>query len=241
MNIFRRDLILGISGAVALRGADRVPVLVELFTSEGCSSCPPADQFLLKLAAQNLVPGVAVIPLSEHVDYWNRLGWKDPFSSAAYSGRQGVYAEQFRGVGTYTPQLVIDGVRECVGSDSAKALRLIAEAGRTPKSVVQVEWKDKIEIRIDGSCPMGKADVVLAITESNLSSNVRRGENSGRRLPHTAVTRSLTTIGYWEHGFVASQKVALDPSWKRTDLTAVVFAQDRRTRRISAAGSGRLG
>jgi hypothetical protein len=118
------------------------PVMVELFTSEGCSSCPPADLLLQKLERGQLVPGVTVIGLSEHVDYWNHLGWADPFSSAQMTARQQDYAARFRSKGAYTPQMVVDGVEEFVGSDGAQARRAIAVAAQRTKLEVTADLVD---------------------------------------------------------------------------------------------------
>ncbi len=116
----------------------RTPVLVELFTSEGCSSCPPADELLANLAKSQPVAGALVIPLSEHVDYWNHLGWSDPYSSRLFSERQSAYAAAFRNSGVYTPQAVVDGGVELVGSDQSKMQSAIASAAREPKLHVVV-------------------------------------------------------------------------------------------------------
>lgn len=186
----------------------RSPVLVELFTSEGCSSCPPADELLTRLDQMQPVPGVKVIALSQHVDYWNRLGWADPYSSAEFSRRQSEYAEAFRIDGNYTPQMVVDGQAEFVGSNMSKARNAIIKAAQSAKATVQItrvgnssEAKTvtvPLQVRIESLPPVSSGDtveVLLAITEDNLRSNVLRGENGGRLLKHTAVVRRLSVIG----------------------------------------------
>lgn len=222
----------------------RIPVLVELFTSEGCSSCPPADYLLSQLLRHQPVEGVQVIPLSEHVDYWNQLGWTDPFSSAGFTDRQRQYAAVFRGDGVYTPQMVVDGKAELVGSDSRKALRAITEAAKAPKASVSLSCSANpfgLQVRIDGVQSDG--DVLLALTENALDSSVTRGENRGLRMEHDGVTRRITTIGVVkkQQAFAAMPKLAIDKGWKRENLSAVVFVQDRSNRRISGAGQIAIG
>jgi len=207
------------------------PVLVELFTSEGCSSCPPADALLMELQEAG-----EVCVLSEHVDYWNRLGWVDPFASAQFSERQKHYADRLRS-GIYTPQMVVDGRTELVGSDKAGALRAIADAARQPKAAVAVApgGGGSLAIRVEPlPGAQGPLDVYLAVTEGRLHSQVLRGENAGRRLEHTAVVRRLTVLGGPAPGqaFTATPQVAVDPGWKRGDLRAVVFVQERMSGRI---------
>jgi hypothetical protein len=187
----------------ALEPADgaRSPVIVELFTSEGCSSCPPADAVLAQLQQTQPVAGVEVITLSEHVDYWNYIGWTDPFSSSAFSARQEIYAKAFgQQDNVYTPQMIVDGQTEFNGSAMNIAREAIAKAARSPKADVRIvipetkAQKDNQKVGLNVSVknvpPVNQGDVaevILAITEDNLSSNVSRGENSGRKLAHTAV------------------------------------------------------
>src|SRR5438105_14096950 len=139
-------LILTCGAALA-----ETPVLVELVTSEGCSSCPPADQLLAKLESQQPVAGVRIVALSEHVDYWDRLGWRDPFSSAQFTGRQQEYSQMFHDSGPYTPEMVVDGVAGFVGNQSTDAVKTITQAARAAKANMRVAAADgKISIQADG-------------------------------------------------------------------------------------------
>ncbi len=229
------------------------PVIVELFTSEGCSSCPPADQLLSRLDKEQSIPGANIIALSQHVDYWNQLGWRDPYSSSQFSARQSSYAEAFGRDGVYTPQMVVDGHLEFVGSNATKAREAITEAARSPKAKVQIENTPNTETRESGTVQFtvrvedlpaitagDTAEVLLAIAESDLSSSVARGENAGRNLRHTAVVRQLATIGSIsktkdEASFTAAPVVNISNSWRRDKLRAVVIVQERIGRRVLGA------
>ena len=232
----------------------RRPVIVELFTSEGCSSCPPADALLARLDKTQPVEGAEVIPLALHVDYWNHLGWSDPFSSRQFSERQGEYAAAFSKADVYTPQMVVDGVKEFNGSNSSLAQEAIGKAAREPKGEVlitrapsQSEGFVRVTARIDKfpkPTDGEAADVLLAVTESGLASDVARGENSGRKLTHVGVVRSLKSLGGLPEApgdtFKAETEVPVEKGWRRENLRAVVFAQERGTRRVLAAGSLKL-
>ena len=224
----------------------RVPVLVELFTSEGCSSCPSADQALEQLQKTQPIENAIVIPLSEHVDYWNSIGWTDPFSSAAFSDRQRGYARALRLESIYTPQMVVNGQTEFVGSDRSRATTAIARAAGAPHADVQVKplfaagSVARLDVRIENLPSVrggDTAEVMLAITEDGLRSNVARGENAGRRLAHTAVVRQMRSLGAATSGqpFTAGPPLTIDPRWKRSDLSAVVFVQERAGRRVLGA------
>ena len=213
-------------------------VLVELFTSEGCSSCPPADALLARLDQLQPVAGVTVIPLEEHVDYWDRLGWRDPFSSAEVTARQQRYAEVLHVEGPYTPQMVIDGRREFVGNDSKQALGGLANAAhdaKTPVSVtVREKSSDRISLAVQVNASGSAGDILLAIAETGLASDVARGENAGRNLKHSAVMRRLSAIGRLKVGeaFSAEPIVKLAKDWKTENLRVVVFIQERESGRI---------
>lgn len=219
----------------------RSPVIVELFTSEGCSSCPPADALLSHLVKTQPVPGAEVIALGEHVDYWNHGGWSDPFSSRQFSARQNDYSSAFRRDNVYTPQMIVDGKTEFVGSDDDRADQAIAQAARAPKADVQVAriGPDKLSVQVDhlpASVRNDPANVVLAITEDGLSSSVGGGENSGRHLAHSAVVRQWRVLGTTSGGaFTENLTVALADGWKRDNLHAVVFVQKRASRQIIGA------
>lgn len=227
--------------AQAPKNGNRVPVIVELFTSEGCSSCPPADEVLSKLDRTQPVEEAEIIALGEHVDYWNYIGWTDPFSSPAFSERQNEYMTAFGRDGAYTPQMIVDGKAEFVGSNWNKAIAAIADAARAPKADMQISFSaksaDSISIDVRATNPPtsdGVVDLMLAITESDLASHVSRGENAGRRLTHRTVVRKLLPIG---SGLTGNSTVTMEKSWKRENLRAVAFLQERKTRRILGASS----
>jgi len=224
----------------------RVPVIVELFTSEGCSSCPPADDVLSKLVAEQPVPNVQIIGLSEHVDYWNHLGWRDPYSDARFTARQKDYAATFALTSLYTPQVVVDGRGEFVGTDVARIVAAATRAARQPRTTIGVEREgrsadgESLRVEVAGIAARSRddsADIVLAVTEDHLTSTVSRGENQGRRLTHAAVVRRLTTIGRLTGAsrFASRSFVAIDAGWKREALHAVVFVQDNDSRAILGA------
>jgi hypothetical protein len=197
----------------------RTPVLVELFTSEGCSDCPPADALLERLDRSQPVSGAELIVLSEHVDYWNHIGWKDPYSSHEYSERQGAYAGQFGLGSVYTPQMVIDGRFEFVGSDERRAISTIESAAKTAKIPVSInsihlEADNMVSLRIvtgqlPSSAAAGSAEVVIAIADESDESHVSRGENAGKTLKHIAVLRSLTRVGTVDRAEAFSRDVSI--------------------------------
>ena len=224
-------------------------VVVELFTSEGCSSCPPADALLAKLDHEQRLGNAEIIALEEHVDYWDQLGWRDPFSSAQWTERQQDYAAAFRSDGVYTPQMVVDGRAEFVGSSQSRVRSAIAEAVREPKAEVTLlsrppsDGKARVALAVK-MLPVPesqKAQVWLAVTETGLHSNVSRGENAGEDLHHAAVVRSLRKVGEAapnrDADYSGEHDVQLDPAWKKENLRVVAFVQDAKTRHILGAAS----
>jgi hypothetical protein len=229
--------------------ASRSPVVVELFTSEGCSSCPPADALLSQLADEKLGSNVQLIALEEHVDYWNDLGWVDPFSSRDWTARQYVYAGVLKNGNPYTPQMVVDGTVEFVGSHTQQARESILKAASNTKIPVSMERGksgrgDQLEFsakagKLEGKTGSDTAEVWLAVTETGLHSAVTRGENAGEDLHHAAIVRFLRKIGEAkgdrEPSFAGEATVPLKKEWKHENLRAVLFVQEKKSRRILGA------
>ncbi|MFD1560294.1 DUF1223 domain-containing protein [Paraburkholderia silviterrae] len=169
------------------------PVVVELFTSEGCSSCPPADRFLSELSDTR----TDVLPLAFHVTYWNQLGWKDPFSFDGADARQAQYAQRFRDF-AYTPEMVIDGKAEMVGSNRTAASAAIVHAksmGVTAATVSATREGGSVSVSIGPGS--GSARVLLVSYDARHVTAIGRGENAGHTLTESNVVRSLATIGQW--------------------------------------------
>ncbi len=215
----------------AVASAGSTAVVVELFTSEGCSSCPPADALLARLAREGL-PGTRVLGLSEHVDYWNGPGWRDPFSSPLFTQRQEAYAGQLGSSTLYTPQAVVDGEAEVLGGDEAGLRAAILRAARAPRGALVLRRSPE-GIAVEGAWPGGRATVRVALVEDGVESRVTGGENGGRTLRHDGVVRWLGTAGEGDGAFRGA--VALPPAG-RGRVRVVAFAQAGSTGRILAAG-----
>jgi len=241
--LFAAILVLSsASHLAAAENAVRTPVLLELFTSEGCSSCPPADRLLAAFDQKQPVAGADLIVLSEHVDYWDRLGWKDPFSSPLYTARQQEYANRLHGGGAYTPQLVVDGRFGLVGSDDREAAAAIQKAMREPKLAIVLSRASRDESKVTlhimtpaDSASTGRQGVLYAaLADNRAESHVARGENAGRSLAHVAVTRVLKQVGVIDLGAAADREVTLpvQPGMGTTGLRLVAFIQDSKTGHI---------
>jgi len=253
-----KTLLLSALVALALstRGTEAappVPVIVELFTSEGCWDCPPADDVLEQFVSAQPIGGVEIIGLGEHVDYWDRLGWKDRFSSARLTDRQQIYQARFNTESIYTPQMVVDGRAEFIGSDGKAARSAIKKALKAPHGVVRLSIgpgartqgaAQSIAVTVTASDlprlgPGDHADIVVAVTEDHLQSDVKRGENRGRKLTHAAVVRHMAIVGQARAGGVSSARteVPLSPDWRRDALKVVAFVQEQRGRAILGAAA----
>jgi hypothetical protein len=265
ISMMRRCLLLAVVALLIpsdrLRAALPTPVIVELFTSEGCSDCPPADTLLEKLIATPPVGGVQVIGLGQHVDYWDRLGWKDRFSSAVLTNRQQLYQTRFGTESIYTPQMVVDGRAEFVGSDAGAARKAIERALTVPHGTVTIDLSSigaelAPPLRADQGHPLhvavaisdlpppvrgDRADIIVLVTESGLRTEVKRGENHGRTLSHAPVVRYLATIGQVADAGASTgikqADIPLAADWQRDHLAVVAFVQELHSRAILAAAS----
>jgi hypothetical protein len=199
------------------------PLVLELFTSQGCSSCPPADRLLATFAAD---PQLA--PLSFHVDYWNDLGWKDPYSLTAWTERQHGYARALGEPRVYTPELVIGGAVGLVGSSTGQIKLAIANARRPDLLAATGTWKDGA-LEVTATAP-ADADVFVAVWEASRTVHVPRGENAGAKLSNVRIVRRLERVAV--AGKRGTLRVALDRAWGETG--AVAFAQ-RPDRKIVAS------
>ena len=242
------------AGALLSMAADndrsRVPVLLELFTSEGCSSCPPADRLLQLFDQSQPVANANLIVLSEHVDYWDRLGWKDPFSSPQFTARQQDYAGRYSREGVYTPQLVVDGRFALVGSDSREANAAIQKAAREPKVAIALsdvardgkQVKARVDVPGDANSKRRSAVLYLVIADNRAQSQVARGENAGRSLAHVAVTRVLKDAGTIDLRSASFKDVALTvPAGAGANgLRLIAFLEDPASGHILGAAAQKL-
>jgi hypothetical protein len=229
-----------VSGQAAAKQA--VPVLVELFTSEGCSSCPLADAVLARLVRDQPVPGARVIALGEHVDYWDDLGWRDSFSGSLFTDRQSDYVRKFRLSGSYTPQLVIGGRLQVLGGDESAARQAIARIASSPAGTMTLRLLEgsgtDVTVDVQASWSGGEAEVLLAVVEDHAVTKVTRGENAGRTLEHAAVVRSMSSLG--RVAGVFSGRTRIDGHQVRGPARVVVFAQAPDGGSVYAAESAAL-
>lgn len=237
--LFSAGLVCSFARHAPAADIARHPVLVELFTSEGCSSCPPADALLMRLDQQQPVPGAEIIALGEHVDYWDSQGWTDRFSRHDVTERQTDYSSRFRIEGPYTPQMVVDGRYQVVANNGPDVQQTLLQAAATPKpAMVRLErGNDRLQVEVENA-GAGSPQVVLAITESGLSTSVKAGENGGRQLRHTAVVREWRSLGKCHEGrFSANVALKVNRDWAPENLRAVVFVQEKDLHAVLGAAS----
>lgn len=228
------------------QGSRRVPVLVELFTSEGCSDCPPADSLLGQLDAKQPITGAEAIVLSEHVTYWNHEGWRDPYSLDAMTDRQEAYVRHFGLESTYTPQMVVDGTTQFVGSNTRALVSAVESATKTEKQPLTIEnpkWDHgSATFSIRGEAPAGsKLFAVLAADATH--QEVSAGENAGRTLHHVAVVRVMKELGGESADGRPLKLSGGELNTKNESdgpVRLVVFLADRKTGRVLGAAEQTL-
>lgn len=211
--------------------------VVELFTSEGCSSCPPADQLLQEIFQKAEKDHLAIYPLGFHVDYWNQLGWKDVYSQHNFTERQYSYAQKLNSTSVYTPQMIINGQFGFTGSDRNKAWNYIQDELNQNREFdvgLKLESLDKNKYRLTYFLTHTPTDSTynVAILEKNLSSQVTSGENAGKILNHTQVVRSFSSLPLTNPSGEISLQISSD--WKKNDLSIVFFIQDAKNMQILA-------
>ena len=228
-------------------------IVLELYTSQGCYSCPPADRLLAKLGDEANAHGRLLVPLAFHVDYWNYIGWKDPFSSKKWTARQRDYGRVLRQRSIYTPQLVIDGWRQCVGSDERTVRLEIERAAREASAarvglVVSESGKDRLDVLVDAELGPGvdalSLEALVVVFQNGLVTEIPRGENADKTLENEYVVRRMEraftvagTAGAIGSGEV---RIKLGDGWDRAELGVAVFLQDPESLRIYGASALRL-
>jgi hypothetical protein len=238
-----------VPGAAQAAPTIRTPVLVELFTSEGCSTCPPADALLAKLDQDQPVDGANIIVLGEHVDYWDRQGWRDRFSSHQYTERQSQYAERLKVDNSYTPQMIVDGTEQFLGNDPQHALRAIQHAAQNSKVNLALTQPvvdgHKVSASVSAPVTKGQArgDLFAALVDPADTTEVRSGENGGHRLQHAGVVRSLQRVGSLKDLAAGPVSFHLNAPGdaKPEEMRVVVFAQQSGQGAIIGAVAGTVG
>ncbi len=236
-----------LAAAASASAALPTPVIVELFTSEGCSDCPPADTLLAQLTRTQPVPGAEIIPLEEHVNYWNHSGWADPFSSDTVTTRQSAYADRARSDEVYTPEMVVNGRQQFVGSDRSAALQAIrsdANAAQGSIGILSVQRTGNsvsFRVTVGGLANQPGAQLFTAVTEDDLVSHVGGGENGGRVLHHSAVVRAFDAAGDLSgQSSTLQERMPLASGWKPDQCKLVAFVQERGTGQILCATTASL-
>ncbi|QEC77620.1 DUF1223 domain-containing protein [Mucilaginibacter ginsenosidivorax] len=247
-------LIISALSVYALMGSGKIPakkdiakaggkgfVVLELFTSEGCSSCPPADELLAKIQQQT--QGKAVYVLAYHVDYWNRLGWKDVFSNAGFSARQRQYGQWLGGTQIYTPQVIVNGKAEYVGSDETALNSAIADGLATNPAATLIlraqQDGSKLKLQYQTTGAPGGSDVLIALVQKNAQNRVERGENAGRILSHIQIVRKIQTEQLSNNG-AGSTTIDLLENFSAQNWEVLCLVQNQNSGEILAASKAGL-
>lgn len=241
-------LIGSILATFAISATNNVPTathpvaVIELFTSQGCSSCPPADRLLMETADKAATAKQPVYALSFHVDYWDRLGWRDPFSDARFTARQRQYARQLGLETVYTPQAVLNGKQEFVGSNRARLTSLLADAlNQSAPVAIQVKAMQKgqsvvVDTKLAGT--LSGAVLNVALVSNTVSTVVSRGENAGKTLTHNNVVRAFTTVRATESGQVT---LPVPTNFDPANGAVITYLQNEKTLAVLGAERVTLG
>jgi len=222
------------SQQAAIQAASQHAVLVELFTSEGCSSCPPADDLLRKIDGKHTKDGAVIVGVSEHVTYWDHGGWKDPFDSDAITDRQTQYSQRFHLDSPYTPQMVVNGKVQFVGSDGPALLQAIGSAPQQVATVKIVSAKIEggavvMNVAVGGELPKLGADLFAVVAQDEKTMNVTAGENKGRTLENAAVARTYQKAAKVKNAGETTMRIPLPDDLKTTSDSRrhlIVWAQE---------------
>lgn len=255
MNARRFSLVVAVMASLPLAafaqnsGSSKPAVVAELFTSEGCSSCPPADTLLAELDGKTYA-GVPIIVMSEHVDYWNHDGWHDPFSSEAWTARQNFYNQRFHLESVFTPQMVIDGTQQVVGSNGPQVAHALetaaAQPGKLQVTITEASWADNvlhatISVPEVSSQAAKGTDIYAVLADDEDASNVGRGENAGHTLKHVSVVRVMQKVGSLHGPYSGPVVIKLPKGVAHTKMRLIVFAQKGQNGEIFGAAEREVG
>ncbi|MEO6588015.1 MAG: DUF1223 domain-containing protein [Pyrinomonadaceae bacterium] len=225
-------------GNLSFQISAKTPVLVELFTSQGCPTCPAADKVLAELETAQPVSDAEIITLAWHVDYWDSFGWKDEFSSPIFSQRQVAYSRALNFSGTYTPQMFVDGTTYFIGTKMDKATKAISQSVKNSKPEIKVFYDaEKLKINIPNLPKHERSTVYIAFSQDNLTRKIGRGNNAGKTLTHSSVARDLRAVASIDpqtQKFDSETILQMQPEWSRENLHLIVFVQENGSRRIFA-------
>jgi hypothetical protein len=240
----RTTLLFFLLAGCGFAHAQKTPILMELFTSEGCSSCPPVDQWVAQLDSAQPIAGAQLIVLSEHVDYWDHDGWKDPYSSAALTARQKGYSTLLGLSDVYTPQVILDGDVEVHPQNGAPTKESLEKAAGLPMLAVRIDGAALAggeltgRVQADGSAQKHGGDVYVAIALDKTLTDVLAGENNGKKLTNVAVVKELVKIGKLEKGKNLDQpfRVKVGDGTDPANLRVVAFVQESGPGKVVGAG-----
>lgn len=239
LNLLTKSLfVFIIFGFFTFEISAKTPVLVELFTSQGCPSCPTADKILHDLETKQPIAGAEIIALAWHVSYWDSFTWKDEFALPAFGQRQSAYSRAFNIGETYTPQMIVDGRVYFVGTKLDKATKEITTSAKNSKPEISVSIEnDKAKISIPNLPKHERSTVYMVLTQDDLTRKMERGNNAGKTLVHSSIARDLRAVASIEPQtmkFASETVLQFQPEWKKENLNLIVFVQENGSRNILA-------